>query len=285
MAYVPTIKRRRLGAALRRLREQTGRSTDGAAADLGWSQSKVSRIETAATAVSPDDVRVLLELYGAASEEVTDLVNLAMEDRQPSWWRQYSDVLPENFSGYLSLESEAARLVAYESEVVPGLLQTDEYAREILRQHPLTVMPYEIDQATRLRMARQSRLGGDDPLRLDVVINEGALRRTVGRPGVMRAQLAHLGEMAARPNITVRILPFSAGAHPAANGPFRVLEFPDPDDPRIVCLDTLATTLYREGLREVGAYQLAHERLRELALDPDGSRALVAQITEETQEG
>ena len=101
----------------------------------------------------------------------------------------------------------------------------------------------------------------------------------------MRAQLAHLGEMAALPNITVQILPFSAGAHPATNGPFSVLEFPDPDDPRIVCLDTLATTLYREGLREVGAYQLAHEQLRELALGPDGSRALVAQMIEESQEG
>lgn len=281
VAYIPTIKRRRLGAALRRLREATGQSTESAAVALGWSQSKVSRIETAATAVSPADVRSLLELYGALSDEITDLVNLAMEDRQPAWWRQYNEVLPENFSGYLGLESEAAQISAYESEVVHGLLQTDAYARRILGQHPLTVMPYEIEQATRLRLARQARLGGDDPLRLDVVINEGALRRVVGGPDVMREQLVHLVEMAAPPTITVRILPFTAGAHPATHGSFAVLEFPDPDDPRIVCFDTLATTLYREGLREVGAYQLAHERLGALALDPEGSSEFVRQMIEE----
>ena len=279
MSYVP-IKRRRLGAALRRLREQTGQSTDSVAAALGWSQSKVSRIETAATVVKPPDVRSLLEHYGAASEEITELLNLAMEDRQPSWWRQYSDVLPENFSGYLGLESEATRISAYESEVVHGLLQTDAYARQILGQHPLTVMPYEIEQATRLRLARQSRLGGDDPLQLDVVVNEGALRRVVGGPDVVREQLAHLVEMAATPNVTVRILPFTAGAHPATHGSFAVLEFPDPDDPHIVCLDILATTLYREGLREVGAYQLAHERVATLALGPEESSALVSDMIE-----
>jgi transcriptional regulator with XRE-family HTH domain len=281
MAYVPTIKRRRLGAALRRLREETGQSTESAAAVLGWSQSKVSRIETAATAVRPADVRSLLELYGALSDEITDLVNLAMEDRQPAWWRQYNEVLPDNFSGYLGLESEATQISAYESEVLPGLLQTDAYARQILGQHPLTVMPYEIEQSTRLRLARQAHLGGDDPLRLDVVINEGALRRVIGGPDVLREQLVHLVEMAAKPTITVRILPFAAGAHPATHGSFAVLEFPDPDDPRIVCLDTMATTFYREGLREVGAYQLAHERLGALALDSEGSSEFIRQMIEE----
>jgi transcriptional regulator with XRE-family HTH domain len=276
VAYVPTIKRRRLGAALRRVREKTGHSTDSAAAALGWSQSKVSRIETAVTSVTPGDVRALLELYGAASDEIADLVNMAMEDRQPAWWRQYNDVLPENFSGFLSLESEASRIAAYESEVIPGLLQTDAYA-----QHPLTVMPYEIAQAARLRVARQARLGGDDPLEFDVVINEAAVRRVVGGPEVMRAQLERLLEASKLPNITIRILPFSAGAHPAANGAFTLLEFPDDDDPRIVSLDTLVTTLYREALREVGAYQLAHERLRAMAMSPEDSGALLHRLIEE----
>jgi transcriptional regulator with XRE-family HTH domain len=279
--YVPTIKRRRLGTALRRLREQTGHSTESAAAALGWSQSKTSRIETAATAVTPEDVRKLLELYGAPSDEVASLVNLAMEDRQPSWWRQYNDVLPENFSGYLSLESEAFRISKYESEVVPGLLQTDAYARAILGQHPLTVMPYEIEQAARLRVARQSRLRGDDPLVFDVVMNEAVVRRVIGGPEVMRAQLDHIVEVAALPNVTVRILPFAAGAHPATNGAFALLDFPDDDDPRIVCLDTLVTTFYREGLREVGAYQLAYERLCTLAMSPEESIAFLRSKIEE----
>jgi transcriptional regulator with XRE-family HTH domain len=281
VAYVPTIKRRRLGAALRRVREATGHSTESAASALGWSQSKVSRVETATTAVTPDDVRTLLELYGAESDEVTTLVNLAMEDRQPAWWRQYSDVLPESFTGYLSLESEASRMLTYESEVVPGLLQTDAYARAILGQHPLTVMPYEIEQAARLRVARQSRLRGNDPLELDVVINEAVVRRVVGGAEVMRAQLAQIIEVAELPNVTLRILPFGAGAHPAANGSFVLLDFPDDDDPRIICLDTLVTTLYREGLREVGAYQLAYERVCALAMGPDDTVALLRSMIEE----
>jgi transcriptional regulator with XRE-family HTH domain len=267
---------------LRRLREATGHSTESAASALGWSQSKVSRVETATTAVTPDDVRTLLELYGAESDEVTTLVNLAMEDRQPAWWRQYSDVLPENFSGYLSLESEALRLSGYESEVVPGLLQIDPYARAILAQHPLTLMPYEIDQATRLRLARQARLTGDDPLQLDVVVNEGALRRVIGGPDVMRDQLAHLIDAMSLPNITLQILPFTAGAHPATNGSFLVLEFPDEADPRIACIDILTTPLYREGLREVGAYQLAHERLKAMALGPEESAAFITKMIEDS---
>ena len=278
MAYVPTIRRRRLGVALRRLREQSGRSAESVAEALGWSQSKISRIETAAIAVSPADVGALLELYDADSGEAAELVSLAVEDRQPAWWRQYSDVLPESFNTYLGLESEASRILAYESEVVPGLLQTDAYARAILGQHPLTVMPYEIEQATRLRRARQARLRGDDPLSLDVVLNEGALRRVVGSPEVMREQLAHVVERITQPTITLRVLPFTVGAHPATNGAFRVLEFPHPDDPQIVCLDTLALNFYREGLREVGAYQLAHERLRGLALDREQSRAYIEQM-------
>lgn len=281
MAYVPTIKRRRLGTALRRHREQAGYSTDSAAAAVGWSQSKVSRIETAAIAVNPADVRTLLELYGTPSGEMADLVNLAMEDRQPAWWRQYSDVLPDNFSGYLGLESEALRLSGYESEVIPGLLQIDPYARAILAQHPLTLMPYEIDQATRLRLARQARLTGDDPLQLDVVVNEGALRRVIGGPEVMRDQLAHLIEAISLPNVILQVLPFAAGAHPATNGSFLVLEFPDEADPRIAYIDILAAALYREGLREVGAYQLAHERLKALALGPEESAAFITRMIEE----
>jgi hypothetical protein len=154
-------------------------------------------------------------------------------------------------------------------------------AAKIRSSTRLTVMPYEIDQATRLRLARQSRLHSDDPLQFDLVVNEAALRRIVGGPEVMRAQLGHLLEVAGLPNVGVRVLPFAAGAHPATNGSFAVLEFPDEADPRIVCLDILVTTLYREGLREVGAYQLAHERLKAIALGPEDSAALVTQMIEE----
>jgi transcriptional regulator with XRE-family HTH domain len=192
MVSVPTIRRRRLGAALRRLREASDMSLEVVAVELGWSTSKVSRIELAKIAVTPADVRALLRVLGALSEEVETLVTLASEDRQLGWWRQYAEVLPPWFEGYLSLESEAARLLAYESEVVPGLLQTEEYAAEIVRHSPYTPLPDEATRAAQLRRARQVRLVGNDPIHLDVVINEGALRRAVGGRKVMCDQLTRL---------------------------------------------------------------------------------------------
>ncbi|MGH3996169.1 MAG: helix-turn-helix domain-containing protein [Pseudonocardiaceae bacterium] len=283
VAYVPSIKRRRLGAALRRLREQSNQSTDDVARVLGWSKSKVSRIETAAVTVTPEDVRALLRLYDVLTDEVEQLVMLAREDKQPGWWRQYSEVLPPEFEGFLGLESEAARILAYESEVVPGLLQTESYAKRVLGQHPLTVMPYEVERSAQLRKARQSRLTSSDPVELDAVVNEGALRRIVGGWGVMRDQLTHLVAILELPNVTIRVLPFAAGEHPATHGAFSLLEFPDPDDPHIVYLDGLTTSYYLNDLREVGAYQLAHERLRALALGADESRSMIAALMEERE--
>jgi len=283
VAYVPSIKRRRLGAALRRLREQSAQTTDDVARNLGWSKSKVSRIETAAVTVSPDDVRALLGLYDVLTDEVEQLVTLAREDKQPGWWRQYSEVLPPEFEGFLGLESEAARILAYESEVIPGLLQTEEYAKRVLGQHPLTVMPYQVERSAQLRRARQARVTSSDPVALDVVINEGALRREVGGATVMRAQLKHLVSMMQLPNVTVRILSFAAGEHPATHGAFTVLEFPDPADPHIVYLDVLTNSYYLNDLREVGAYQLAHDRLRAQALGPDQSQSMIIAILEESK--
>ncbi len=281
VVYVPTIRRRRLGVALRRLRESTGRSADNVAEALGWSQSKVSRIETAAITVSPADVRALLELYDADPREAAELVGLAVEDRQPAWWRQYGDVLPESYKTYLSLESQAVRVVSYQSEVLPGLLQTRAYAHEVIRQHPLRIVPYEVEQATQLRLARQGRLRGADPLQLDVVINESALRCVVGGRDVMREQLAHLHEMMALPHVTARVLPFEAGAHPATNGSFHIVEFPHSDDPRILCLDALTVTFHREDRREVETYLLVHEHLRTRALDPEASRTYVGSLIDD----
>jgi transcriptional regulator with XRE-family HTH domain len=283
VAYVPSIKRRRLGVALRRVREQSGQTTEDAAKRLNWSKSKVSRIETAAVTVIPDDVRALLGLYDVLTDEVEQLVTLAQEDRQPGWWRQYSEVLPPEFEGYLSLESEASRILTYQPDVIPGLLQTPDYARRVLAQHPLTVMPYEIERSAQLRQARQARLTSDDPVVLDAVINEGALRRMVGDPAVLRVQLAHLITMVDLQNVVIRVLPFTVGEHPGMHGPFAVLEFPDPDDPHVVHLDVLATSYYLIGLRDVGAYQLAHERLRALALGPDESRDRIASLAEEAE--
>ncbi len=278
MASVPTIRRRRLGAALRRLRETSGMRLEAVADELGWSASKVSRIELAKIAVTPADVRALLGLYDVLTDEVETLVGLASKDRQPGWWRHYAEVLPSWFEGYLSLESEAARLLVYEQEVVPGLLQTENYATEILRHSPYTPLPDEAARAAELRRARRVRLTGDDPVRLDAVINEGALRRIVGGSEAMRAQLRHLGETSELPNVVVRVLPFSAGAHPGVDGSFTVIEFSDPGDPRIVYLDRMTDSDYLDGLREVAAYRHGHERLRAAALPPSESREMIREL-------
>lgn len=281
MVSVPNIRRRRLGAALRRLREGSGMSLEAVAKELGWSTSKISRIELAKIAVTPADVRALLGVLDALSEEVETLVDLASEDRQPGWWRQYAEVLPPWFEGYLSLESEAARLLAYESEVVPGLLQTEQYAAETLRHSPYTPLPDEAARAAELRRTRQVRLVGPDPIYLDVVINEGALRRVVGGREVMCAQLTRLIEATEVPNVALRVLPFAAGAHPGVDGSFTVLEFSDPSNPRIVYLDRMTDSEYLDGLRDVAAYRHAHERLQACALSVSDSREMISSLLRE----
>lgn len=278
MVSVPTIRRRRLGAALRRLREGSGMSLEAVARELGWSTSKVSRIELAKIAVTPADVRALLGVLDAMSDEVETLVNLASEDRQPGWWRQYAEVLPSWFEGYLSLESEAVRLLAYESEVVPGLLQTEQYAAEILRHSPFTQLPDEAVRAAELRRARQVRLVDPDPIQLDVVVNEGALRRIVGGPEVMTGQLTRLVETTELSNVALRVLPFDTGAHPGIDGSFTVLEFSDPSEPRIVYLDRMTDSEYLDGLRDVAAYRHAHKRLGASALSLDDSREMISRL-------
>jgi transcriptional regulator with XRE-family HTH domain len=278
MVSVPNIRRRRLGAALRRLREGSGMSLEAVAKELGWSTSKVSRIELAKIAVTPADVRALLGVLDVLSEEVETLVSLAGEDRQPGWWRQYAEVLPPWFEGYLSLESEAARLLAYESEVVPGLLQTEWYAAEIFRHSSYMQLPDEVARAAELRRTRQVRLVGPDPIYLDVVINEGALRRVVGGREVMCAQLTRLIEATELSNVALRVLPFAAGAHPGVDGSFTVLEFADPSNPRIVYLDRMTDSKYLDGLRDVAAYRHAHEQLRASALSVSDSREMISSL-------
>ena len=256
-------------------------SLEAVAKELSWSTSKVSRIELAKIAVTPADVRALLGVLDALSEEVEALVSLASEDRQPGWWRQYAEVLPPWFEGYLSLESEAARLLAYESEVVPGLLQTEQYAAEMLRHSSYTQLPDEAARAAELRRARQVRLLGPDPIYLDVVINEGALRRLVSGEDVMCAQLTRLIEAAELPNVALRVLPFAAGAHPGVDGSFTVLEFSDASNPRIVYLDRMTDSEYLDGLRDVAAYRHAHERLRASALSVNDSREMISGLLRE----
>jgi transcriptional regulator with XRE-family HTH domain len=266
--FTATARLKRLSAALRSLRVASDLTVDQVGTSLGWSGSKVSRIENAKHIVSPDDVRALVTLYGLSADETDKYAVIARQAKQRDWWHKYDDVLPEWFEGYLGLEAEASKISTYESDLVPGLLQTEQYAAAVLGAYPLRTTPEEMERAVDLRRARQERLSGDNPLRLDAVISETVLHRTIGGVATMRQQLEHLIRMTEQPNITVRLLSFAAAEHPGINGAFNVLEFADPDDGRIVTVETLTSTLYIEKTRDVGIYRLAFDQIWSAALGP-----------------
>lgn len=273
--FTATARLKRLGSALRALRVASDLTVEQVGESLHWSGSKVSRIETAKQIVSPDDVRELVTRYGLGPDEIEKYVAIARKAKERDWWQKYDDVLPEWFEGYLGLEAEASKISTYESDLVPGLLQTEQYAAAVLGVFPLRTTPEEMERAVDLRRERQARLVEENPLILDAVISETVLRRPIGGPEVMRQQLAHLVSMVERPNITVRLLPFTAAEHPGINGAFSVLEFPDPDSGRIVTVETMTSTLYVERTRDVGTYRLAFDQIRSAALAPDETADMI----------
>lgn len=266
---------KRLSAALRNLRIASELTADQAARRLRWSGSKVSRIENAKQFASPSDVRDLLSVYGLSEEEIEKYVTMARQVKQRDWWHKFDDVLPEWFEGYLGLEAEATKISTYESDLVPGLLQTEQYAAAVLSAFPLRTTPDEMERTVELRRARQTLLSNDNPVTLDAVISEAVLRHTIGGPQVMRAQLESLINTAETPNITLRLLPFTALEHPGLDGAFSVLEFPDPGDGRIVCLEALTSTLYIEQTRQVGIYRLAFDQIRAASLEPEETAEVI----------
>jgi transcriptional regulator with XRE-family HTH domain len=281
--FTATARLKRLGSALRALRTASELTAEQVASGLGWSASKVSRIETAKQLVSPADVRQLVAVYEVGEDEIEKYVSIARQARQRDWWHKYDDVLPEWFEGYLGLEAEASKISTYESDLVPGLLQTEQYAAAVLGAYPLRVTPEEMERAVDLRRARQARLSDDNSLILDAVISETVLRRAIGGIAVMREQLEHLAAVVARPNIAVRLLPFGAGAHPGLDGAFSVLEFPDPEDGRIVCVEAMTSTLYIEKTRDVGVYRLAFDQIWSAALGPDETVAAITATARELE--
>lgn len=279
--FVATTRMKRLAAALRDLRAASDMTAEQVAQHLGWSGSKVSRVETAKQFVSPDDVRSLVSVYGVGAEEVERYVAIARQARQRDWWHKYDDVLPEWFEGYLGLEAEASVISTYESDLVPGLLQTEGYAAAVLGVFPLRTTPDEMERTVELRRARQARLSGDNPLILDAVISETVLHRVIGGRATMVEQLHHLIAAAAWPNITLRLLPFAAAEHPGVNGAFSVLEFPDPEDGRVACLEAMTSTLYIERTRDVGIYRMAFEQIKSDAIGPDETAEMIASRAKE----
>jgi transcriptional regulator with XRE-family HTH domain len=278
----PTVRRRRLGTELRKLRESNGYKLEEVAAHLGVASSTLSRIETGKAPTKSAYLSQMLEMYGVAEPGQRQvLVDMAREGHRKGWWAAYDDVLPSGFDIYVGLEAETASVRGYEVSVVPGLLQTSEYAHAVLREmfprHTLD----QIDRLVELRMERQRRLDDDPPLELWAILDEALLRRPVGGWAVMRDQLEHLIDMADRPGVTLQVLPFECGAHAGHGGPFSVLEFPTRSDSEVAYVESVAGYIYLEKDRDVRARVDAFDRLRAAALAPGASFDLIAKIAKE----
>ena len=278
----PSARSRRLAAELLRLRETAGLSREEVADRLDWSTSKLWRVETARTRAHHGDVADLLDIYGVTDERRDALTKLAREARRRGWWHSYADVLAGGFETYVDLEAEASSIRTYEAQLVPGLLQTPEYAHAVLTAAWVTIEPEEIDRRLAFRMRRQELARTrDKPLALWAIVDEAVLRRQVGDREVMHAQLLRLAEAARRTNVTLQVLPFSVGAHVAMLGTFVLLSFPEPSDPDVVYLETDTSSLYLEEPPEIARYSEVFDHLRATALAPRESIDFISAIAAE----
>ncbi len=277
---VGTVRRLRLAAELRRLRTLAGLTADDVATALGWSGSKVSRIELHRTGVKPGDLDQLLDVYQVSEPHRRQLQALAQGPEGRGWWEAYAGTIGEEFATLIALEAEAVAELYWSAELVAGLLQTYGYAKAVLNAHfglTARVPPGELERHLEVRMRRQELLSRDEPLRLSAVLDESVLLRRFGTPEVMREQLRHLIEMSAMPNVTLRVLPLD-GRHPISTGAFTLLEF-GADHGRalndIVFLELLSRSGMYEDESEAYDHRLAFDELADAALDPDESVALI----------
>jgi len=283
VAIGPTVRRRRLGSELRRLREEHSIKLEEAADRLGLAASTLSRIETGKAPTKTSYLTNLLDLYGVTDPDQRQyLMEVAREGHRKGWWAGYEDVLPTGFSSYVGLEADATGLRIYETQAVNGLLQTPEYARAVLRELYKKDTPEQLQRMTESRLRRQATLERQpEPVDLWLILDETVIRRPIGGPEVMAGQLKHLIEASQWPNVTLQVLPFSSGAHPALTGPFTILEFPERGDSDVVYFDSWGGPIYLEKDRDVKTCTEAFDRLRAAALSPGDSAALADRAARE----
>jgi transcriptional regulator with XRE-family HTH domain len=264
----PTLRRRELASRLRELRKEAGVTLEDAARHLICSTAKISRIETGARSASLRDVRDLCTLYGVADAERTRLMTIAREAKQQGWWNKFDDLAIDSLIG---LEIEAKRISTYESSNVPWAFQTEQYARAVIEGALPRVDDRILNERVTARMTRQELLRSAEPPHLWSLIDESALRRSVGGGHVMMDQLSKILEVAATPNVTMQVVPFEAGAHPGLNNTFTLLEFDSAVQSPIVFVENLAGDFYLERESEIERYREALEHLRACALSPANS--------------
>lgn len=277
----PVVRGRRLAAQLRRLRTAAGLTIDQVAAQLECSTAKVSRFENGQVTVRIQDARELLDLYEVTGPEREELLGLVRQAREQGWWHAYADMLPAGMETYIGLEHEAHSIRVHNMGLIPGLVQTERYAWEI-NVTALDTPLSEVERQTELRLARQRILTRSEPVLLHLVIDESTLRRRVGAPDVMAEQYRYLAEIAERENITVQVLPFSAGAHQSSAFSYNIVSFADPVDPRVVYIGLLDGCVYRTDAAQTGRYDAAFEQAAALALGPAASVGLLRSLAEES---
>lgn len=280
----PTVLRILLGAQLRRLREARGISREDAGYAIRASGSKISRMELGRVSFKERDVVDLLTMYGVEQDERQGLVALARDANSPGWWHQYSDVLPDWFEVYVGLEEAASLIRAYEVQFVPGLLQTEDYARAVIQRGQPEADPEEVERRVKLRLDRQQLLAKESGPRLWAVVDEAALRRPIGGAEVMRGQLTRLIDAAKAPNITLQVAAFASGGHAAEAGAFAIMRFPEDDLPDVVYLEHLTSALYLDKREDVEAYTRVMERLCVESESPQRTVDILSEMLEEATE-
>ncbi len=275
------MRRRLVGGTLRRYRENVGYSLEDAARILECDRSKISRIETGQRGIRPKELRELMAEYGVPASEQLALLAIASRGGQHSWWHPYADVWSDAYLDYVIMESAASEIMAYEAQLIPDLLQTDDYARAIAAAEPANLTDQREDAVAAKAVRRQVVLDGGSPARLGVILGEGALHQAVGGPDVLAGQITHLIKLAADyPAVTIQVLPFSAGAHVAAgSGSLAILRFPDAPSLGVVYLEALSGGVYLEDQADVARYVRAFALLRAAALSPADSVRLLRNLS------
>jgi transcriptional regulator with XRE-family HTH domain len=281
----PTVRLRRLAAELRRLRTKAGLTWDDVTKRTNINNATIYRIETAKTRPQNRTLITLLDLYGVGAAQREQLLALSKESVAHGWLRPYHQDLRDEYTAYISFESEAAGVRNYESLFIPGLLQTEDYARATIRGGLPMAGQQEVEDRMQARMARQQVLTKDNPLKLWAIVDEAALNRVVGGAAVMHAQLNHLLDVTATPHITFQLIPFTAGAHPGMSGAFVIMDFPDPMDTDLIFIESMAGHLFLESDADVRRYNAIVDNLRAVALSPDDSAVWIAELASEFEGG
>jgi transcriptional regulator with XRE-family HTH domain len=283
----PSVRRRRLAIELRRLRESSeqSRKVTEVAQALGWSPAKVSRYELGRTGLKPEEVEKLLDLYAVVEPQRGQLLALAHEAARRGWWEDFADAISEDYQAFIGLEAEATSIAQWQVEVLPGLLQTEAYARQVMQgyQRVMPIPPGVVDRRVKVRTIRQEVLTREEPLNLSVVVDESVLLRKIGDRSLMYQQLKHLAEAARLPNVTLQVLPLSNDSSLVASS-FTIFRFGSDGETTlhdVVCTENLRAEFYVEGEGATYEYRLGYRALADSSLDPGDSQQLISKIAEQ----